>query len=152
MNEPLPELNATVETPEERALREWFAEQRIKSMENVEAGATHLITLILALLTVLIGIMGLSDGSIPSYMNDWEGLQWLSGIGVVALLVALVCALCVVWPFAYAARPNAPEEIKAAFEAVLARKVWFGQRAMVCFGVGVVCLGAAVVIALLVAI
>ncbi|MGB1253633.1 MAG: hypothetical protein ACPG8W_23685 [Candidatus Promineifilaceae bacterium] len=149
MSEQIPEFPAQAETSGNAVLHQWFMEQRIKSVDNLEAGATHLITLTLALLTVLIGIMGLSDGNIPLYMKKWAGLQWLSGIGIVALLISLLCALGVVWPLPYEASIGKPNEIEAAFETLLERKATLGRAAMGWFGAGVVCLGLTVVVALL---
>jgi hypothetical protein len=157
MNEPEPAPTLSVEpetvsvepeTGEEAALYAWFAEQRLKSPDNLEAAARQIITLCSTLLGLLLGLLALTDSPLPAHIR-WSGVQWLGGLGAAALALALAAALTVILPRPLTAAHNDPDELQAAFASLLARKsrgVWW---AALFFGVGMVCLTAVTIIALI---
>jgi uncharacterized membrane protein YcjF (UPF0283 family) len=142
-----PTLPSRPERPDEAALHGWFAEQRLKSIDNLETAARQIITLCTTLLGLLLGLMALAAPNLPAHMG-WSGVQWLSGLGVVALLVALLCGLSVVVPWRTAVNLQAPGELQATWEQLLARKSQGLRLAILFFAGAVVCLTAVILIAL----
>jgi hypothetical protein len=137
-----------VETPEEKALGEWFAKQALASPDTIEAAARAIIGLVTALLGVLFGVLTVAGKELPDYM--W--LPWVRPLGVIVvlgLLAALVCALVVVLPRRVVVSPHRPGEQAKAFQEILARKSKWLTATVVAFGVGLVALGAVLIVALL---
>jgi len=149
MSEPdvYPSFPTEPETAEEAALYAWFTEQRIKSVDNLEGAARQIITLCTTLLGLLLGLLALTEDPLPAHLN-WSGVQWLGGLGVAALLLALGGALWAVMPWRIEANLIDPEDLQAKFETLLARKRLGLQVAVVCFGAGMLFLGAIVVVTL----
>ncbi len=83
----------------------------------------------------------------PTGLRYWEP-RILGCLAVVAWLVALVSALGVVLPRAYTARSNVPATQAAAFAKLLSYKARALRVAVIAFGMGLLCLGIVLVIAL----
>jgi hypothetical protein len=135
------------ETDAEAALHAWWTDQRTKSVDNLEAAARQMITLGSALLTALLGLMALSNATLPAHMT-WSGIQWLSGLGIVGLFAALAFALVVVYPRPNPVTRNDPAAEKQAFEGLLQRKSRWLSAALWAFGVGMACIVVIVLISL----
>ena len=136
------------ETPEERALRKWFAQQALASPDALEAAARTILSLVTALLGVLYGVLAVAEDPLPAYFR-LPAVRWL-GVGTVgALLVALVGTLGVVLPQRIQVSSARPDQQASAFAALLARKSRWLTVAVIAFGLGLVALGAVLVIALL---
>lgn len=136
-----------VESPEEEAVRKWLAEQRLKSVDNLEAAARQIITLVTALLGILFGILAIAKEPLPVYLQ-WPLLRYLGIVSVVGLCLALACALLVVLPFAYRHYPHRPDKQRAAFTDLLNRKGFWLTGAGALFFVGLLALGVVLVLAL----
>lgn len=135
------------ETEAESALHGWWAEQRTKSVDNLEAAARQIITLCSALLTVLLGLMALSEATLPKHMT-WSGIQWLSAIGIIGLFAALAFALFVIYPRSNLVTHNDPSAEKQAFNDLLLHKNRWLSRSLWAFGIGMACIVLIVVISL----
>ena len=96
------------ETPAEAARREWFEKQALAAPDNLEAAARQIIGLVTALLGVLFGVLALSSGNLPAYMDFLPARILAVGV-VVLLLAALGSALFVVLPFKREAASGKPE-------------------------------------------
>ena len=128
------------ESAEETALRTWLAEQELKSVDNVEAGARQLVTLVTALLAVLFSVMAVTGDPLPAYFA-YPALRLL-GVGVVGLLlVTLAAALVAILPFPLKNYPNRPDKQREEFDGMLRRKSTGLYVAAVCFALGLILLG-----------
>lgn len=142
-----PTLTTTKEPAAQTALAKWFAEQRIKSVDNLEAAARQIITLSTALLGTLLGLMAITEETLPKHMQ-WSGIQWLSALGVVGLFIALTFALYVVLPRPHAVALNDPESLQATFSVLLTRKQLGLRLALIIFAGAVFCLMLVILISL----
>lgn len=139
--------NVEVATPEDEALRKWLAEQRLKSVDNLEAAARQIITLVTALLGVLFTVLAVTNDPLPSYMR----LPLMRGLGigcVVGLCLALIFALLVVLPFAYGHFPYRTDIQQSVYAQMLGRKATFLTWAGAFFFLGLLALGLVLVGAL----
>jgi hypothetical protein len=137
------------ETPEEAALRDWFDEQALAAPDNLEAAARLIITLVTTLIGLLLGVLAVAGEPLPGYFN-YPSVRWLGVAAVGLLLIALAAALVVVFPFRQAVDRNRPSEQRDAFQRILERKSAALRIAAFCFGLGLLALGAVLVIALLI--
>lgn len=136
------------ETPRESRIREWFDQQETKAVDNLDAAATHLITLITGQLTVLLGVLALADDPLPAYLTS----SFVKGVGfvtIMVLLAALWLALWVVLPLRRQINRHKPADQIKVLEQILSRKEQFLQGAIVAFGMGLAGLGAVLIYALL---
>ena len=125
------------ETDREAALRQFFAEQEVKSVDNLEAGARQIIGLVTALLGLLFGVLALGDKEVAAGLQS--PLVMVAGLlAVLLLLAAVLAALGVVLPARYSPRANVPADEEAAFASMLARKRARLDWAVVAFGGGLV--------------
>jgi len=125
------------ETDREAALRKFFAEQEIKSIDNLEAAARQIIQLVTALLGVLFGVLALSNGDAAASLQ--RPLVFLSGlVAVILLLAAIPAALAVVLPGRSSPRDNVPADEARAFKTLMTRKRHGLNGAVVLFGGGLV--------------
>ena len=136
------------ETEEEKALAAWFAEQALASPGNLEAAARTVVGLVTGLLGLLLGVLAVSEDPLPSYLWD-AGVRPLGVAAIVCLLIALLCALAVLLPRRIAVSSRRPDQQKAAFERMLARKARWLTVTVIAFGVGLLLLGAILIVALL---
>ena len=142
------EVHMREETPEEKQMRKWFAKQALASPDTLEAAARTILQLVTGLLGVLFAVLAVASDPLPAYLE----LCLVRGLGiatVVALLAALVGALGVVLPRRIQVASARPDQQAAAFQALLARKARWLTGTVVAFGLGVLTLGAALIIALL---
>lgn len=138
------------ETPEEKALDEWFEKQALASPDTLEAGARTVLGLVAGLLGVLFGVLAVASDPLPAYLR-LPAVRWL-GVGtVVALLVALVGALGVMLPRRIRVSSARPDRQAAAFQKMLARKSRWLTLTVIAFGLGLVALGTTLIVALLTA-
>lgn len=133
------------ESDREAALRKFFAEQEVKSIDNLEAAARQIIQLVTALLGLLFGVLALSDGDAVAALKTplvfWPGLLALG-----LTLIGLVCALAVIWPGLSTPRAHVPADEERAFAALLARKRDWLYRAVVAFGGGMLAFAVTVMV------
>ncbi|MCI0581119.1 MAG: hypothetical protein L0332_32825 [Chloroflexi bacterium] len=142
-----PSLPTEKESASQTALARWFAEQHIKSVDNLEKAARQIITLCTALLGTLLGLMALTEETLPRHMQ-WSGIQWISGVGVVGLFAALACALYVVMPRPNPVSLNDPGSLQTAFAMLLARKQLGLRLAIIIFAIALLCFMLVVVVSL----
>ena len=145
------EFTSRAETPEEKALRKWFAKQALASPDALEAAARTILGLITGLLGMLFGVLAVASDPLPAYL----GLPLARGLGVVtvgALLVALVGTLAVVLPREIKVASARPDQQASAFEVLLARTSRWLTLAVIAFGLGLATLGAVLVVTLLTAV
>jgi len=138
------------ETAEEKKLRRWFDEQAMASPDTLDAAAKLLIGLVTGLLTVLFGVIAVAEDPLPAYLGSWV-IRLLAVWCVLALLAALLCALAALWPQRMAVDAARPDEQAKAFAGLLDRKAGWLKAAEIAFGLGVVLLGLALIVVLLVA-
>lgn len=137
------------ESEKEKRLREWLAEQELKSVDNLEAAARQLISLVTALFGILFGVLTVSSDPLPAYFA-YPVLRILGVSSIVLLLLTLVGALVVVIPIPqrnYAQKPDKQAEL---VENLLLRKMWGLYSAAILFGLALVLLGIILVSALLI--
>jgi hypothetical protein len=149
----MPEVKIVEDRPEsaeEKAMREWFAEQALASPDTLDAAARLLIGLITGLVGVLFGVLTVTAeaGKMPAYMA-LPSVRWLGVISVAALLAALLSALNVVLPRKKSYAPARLDQQEDAFTELLKIKSRWLRAATVAFGVGVFALGIVLVVALL---
>ena len=135
------------ETPEERALREWWANQWLKSVDNIEAAARHILTLCTTLIGVLLAILALAENDLPAYM-DIVQVRVLGGGAVIALLASLIATLVVLMPRQYAASPDFPDKQATEFKRLRTFKSDALIISQVLFGLGLFLLTLVILVAL----
>jgi len=139
------------ETPRERALHEWFEKQALASPDTLEAAARTILGLVTGLLGVLFGVLAVKEDPLPSYFR-LPVVRWL-GVGTVAaLLVALVGTLGVVLPRRIQIASARLDQQAEAFQKLMSRKSRWLSVAVIAFGLGLLALGAVLIIALLTAV
>ncbi|MGC9396835.1 MAG: hypothetical protein ACP5J4_18475 [Anaerolineae bacterium] len=143
----IPRIKGRPESPALKARREWFEAQVLAAPDTLESGARVIVELVTALLGVLFGILALAGNPLPDYL--WLPLTRPLGIAcVVALLVALACALVVVLPRRIAFSPHRLDEEARAFEDLLNRKSRWLTAGVIAFGVGLLALGIVIIAAI----
>lgn len=151
MSEERPKIYpGTPETPRELALRQWWAEQELKSPANLEAAARQIITLVTSLLGLLLAILAVAEDPLPAYLAS-GGLRLAGGLAILALLGGLWAALIAVWPRRYAAAPDLPQQQAAAFQTIVRFKSRCLAAALTLFGLGLLLLAVVLLLALLLA-
>ena len=143
----IPKVKGRPESSALKARREWFEEQVLAAPDTLESGARVIVELVTALLGVLFGILALAGDPLPDYL--WLPLSRPFGIAcVVALLVALACALVVILPRRIAFSPHRLDEEARAFESLLNRKSRWLTASVIAFGVGLLALGIVLIAAI----
>jgi len=143
-------LSVREETAEEKALRKWFDEQALASPEALDAAARLLVSLVTGLLTVLFGVLAVAEDPLPAYLSS-SAIRLLGMGCVLALLVALLCALAALWPRRMAVDAARPADQAKAFAGLVDRKAGWLKAAEIAFGMGVGLLGLALSVVLLIA-
>jgi hypothetical protein len=136
------------ETPEEKALREWYAQQALASPGNLEAAARTIVGLVTGLLGLLLGVLAVDEDPLPSYLWD-AGMRPLGVTAIVCLLVALTCALLVLLPRRIEVSSHRPDRQETSFKRMRAWKAWWLRGTVLAFGLGLGLLGAVLIAALL---
>ena len=143
-------LSIREETPEEAALRKWWAAQALDSPKNLEEAARLLVGLVTGLLGALFTVLTVSAETLPAYMS--LPLVKASGVAAVVLwLASLLAGLVVVLPRRWSAAPGKPDTQSQMFKKILGYKSAWLTACVIAFGLAVVALGIALVTALLVA-
>lgn len=137
------------ESEKEKRLREWLAEQELKSVDNLEAAARQLISLVTALFGILFGVLTVSSDPLPAYFA-YPVLRILGVSSIVLLLLTLVGALVVVIPIPQRNYAQQPDKQAELVENLLLRKMWGLYSAAILFGLALVLLGIILVSALLI--
>jgi len=133
---------------EESDLLAWFEDQERKSVDNVEAGARQLISLISAFYGLVFGVVSLGKDKMEASLSQ-PGTLVLGGAAILLLFLALIAALAVVWPRRYRYRDASLSDMRAVFEAMLARKSnWLGW-ALLAFGSALAAFGGMIFLLLL---
>jgi hypothetical protein len=146
MNE-IPTLKGRPEPPALKARREWFERQALAAPDTLEAVARTLTGLVTALLSVLFGVLTVAEDPLPAYL--WIPLTRPLGItAVVALLIALACALAVLLPHRLVVSPHRLDEQARAFQALLTRKSRWLTAGVIAFGLALLALGAILIVAI----
>lgn len=133
------------EIPEDRRLREWFAEQEQRNFERLEEGAKVIVQLVTGLYGLLFAILALSGQ--PAYLRT-RVVQWLGTLGMIAFFVALLSALMTLFPWRCSFQEDNLSEMKRVNQRVLNRKFWSLAVSLGAFLAGV-CLLALMIIAVL---
>jgi len=133
------ELGTAALTPAEEQLNQWFAEQRLASVTNLEQAACQLITLCTTLISLLLGVLALSKETLPSYL-DWMGARLFGIVGIILFFIALMVALDVIRPRDWSVDRKSPDEQRERFDELLNAKSFRLQVAMVLFGGAMSCL------------
>ncbi len=141
-------VNVRAETEEEKKLRDWLEQQRLGSVDNLEAGARQIIGLVTGLIGVLFAVLTIASDKPPAYLQRGD-IRLLGTASIGLLLVALLAALVVVLPRPWRFMPSKPASESQAFEAILDRKKQWLQTGVITFCLGVVALGLILVLALL---
>jgi hypothetical protein len=140
-------VSVAEETPDEKALREWFAAQALGSLDTLEAAARTILQLVTGLLGVLFAVLSLAADPPPAYL-DLSAVRWLGSVSIAGLLVAQAAALAVVLPSPVNVSTHRLDEQEAAFRALAERKSLRLRVAVAGFGLGLVALGIVLIIAL----
>lgn len=133
------------ETEEEKALREHMAKLALQSPDHLDASARQIISLVTALYAVLFGVLAVASDPLPTYLS-WPVVRFL-GAGATAVLgAALLAALVAANSRRYQYSPHSLTQQREAFEAMLRHKSGWLTVAVICFGLGLLALGALLVI------
>jgi hypothetical protein len=142
-------LSVREETTEEKQMRRWFAKQTLGSLDTLDAAAKLVISLVTGLLTILFGVLAVTEDPLPAYLHGWA-IRLLGVWCVLALLGALLFALVTVWPRRLKTDASRPRTQAEAFDELLDRKAGWLKAAEIAFGLGVFLLGLALIVVLLV--
>ena len=140
-------VNTRPETAAEAAQREWFEKQVLASPDRLEEAARLIIGLVTGLVGLLYGVLAIESEKLPAYLQ----LPLVRGLGVVTvvlLVLALLEALIVVLPLRLVAASARPKTQAAAFADMLRRKSAALTLSVASFAIGLVTLGAVLIIAL----
>ncbi|MDA0242075.1 MAG: hypothetical protein OT477_01540 [Chloroflexi bacterium] len=149
-NTPSPIQTGRPESHEEEVLRQWWNQQRLEGVDNLEKMAREIIGLVTGLLGLLLGVLAVAEDPLPTYLQQWS-VRGLGIAAIVAFLVALGTALVVIYPRPWSDLYNQPEAQKAQFDQLLNGKSYWLKWSMRFFGAGVACLGVGLVLVLFIA-
>jgi hypothetical protein len=135
-------------SPEEERLADWFAEQRLRSPDHLEAAARQMIGLVTGLLGLLLGVVAVAEKPLPSYVT-WPLVRWLTVAGIALLLLALIAGLVVLWPRRMAVSSHSIADQRQAFQAILRHKALALSASLILFCLGLSALVAVLVLAVL---
>jgi hypothetical protein len=122
-------------TDEEQDVVTKFEELETETLDNLEAGARQIISLVTAFYGLIFGAIALGQDKFEATLR----LPWIVGFGstaIVLLLLALGTALVVVIPQRYDYRESRLDDIKAAYRKMLARKSAWLRSSTILFGLG----------------
>ena len=122
-------------TDEEKDLVTWFETQEAESINNLEAGARQIVSLITAFYGLIFGVIALGSDKFEASLR----LPWvisLGGVTIGLLLLALGAALVVVAPKRYAYREASLDDRRATYHKILAYKSNWLLAATILFGLG----------------
>jgi hypothetical protein len=139
------------ETEAEKALAEYFEKLALASPDTLEAAARTVLGLVTGLLGVLFGVLAVASDPLPGYLRS-PLMRGLGAVTVAALLVSLVGALGVVLPRRIRVSSARPDQQARAFRRMLGRKSRWLTVTVFAFGLGLVTLGASLIVALLTAV
>ncbi len=143
---PLPPMKPKgSETPQQRALREWFEQQVDNNMAQIEEGARQINQLVTAMFGVMFAVLAFGDS--PDILQLLS-VKVLGSLAVFAYFVALLASLDVLYPWASSFRKGNLKDMRETYDSILARKVRSLGIAMGGFGAGTVCVGVLVLAAL----
>ncbi len=143
----IPTVAGRPETEWEKDLGDWFKKQSLLSLDTLEAAARTILSLVTALLGLLLGVLAVTEDPLPAYF-ELPVVRWLGVGAVAALLAALVGTLGVLLPQQVQVAGARPDEQVQAFAGMLAHKSRWLTAAVIGFGLGLVALGAVLIIAL----
>ena len=129
------------ESDEDRALREWFNEQRTKNLDRLEEGAKALAQLVTGLYSVLFAILAFSSDPVPAYLRD-PLVRWLGSIAVGAFFVALCATLVVIFPWPHRYQEDELTSMRRARKRMEQIKRWGLSLGMATFLIGMAYVGA----------
>jgi hypothetical protein len=122
-------------TDEEKDTVAWFETQEVESINNLEAGARQIISLVTAFYGVIFGVIALGSEKFEASLRA----PWVIGLGgtsVGLLLLALGAALMVVAPRRYAYREASLDDMRATYSNLVAFKSGWLAAATLLFGLG----------------
>ena len=128
-------LGIRTETKEEQALREWFAEQEKKRMDNLEATARQIIQLVTAFYGLIFGVVSLGSASLEASLQTLPAIV-LSIVSLLSLFAALAAALAVVYPSERRYRPTSLSDQIKVYQTLLRTKSSNLALATLAFGLG----------------
>lgn len=141
---------AIPETAEQKAIRDWWIEQEVKSADLTDSVAKQIITLCTTLLGALTAILALTESTLPSYLSFFP-IRLISAMSVFCLIVSLGIAVLVLTPKEYSARSAYPDEMRQSFQKIVqnkSRKLTWSLRL---FGLGLFLLGLILIVAIFLA-
>lgn len=142
-------ISTQPESEKEKRQREWLADQELKSVDNLEAAARQLISLVTALFGILFGVLTVSSNPLPVYFT-YPTLRVLGVVSIILLLLTLVGALVVILPIPQRSYAQQPDRQAQLVKNLLLRKMWGLYSAVILFGVALVVLGIILISALLI--
>jgi hypothetical protein len=131
-------------------MSKWFSQQKLTSLDTLEAGARTILGLITGLVGILFGALTVAAENLPSYMQ-FPAVRALGAMSVAALLVALMGALLVLLPAETRVSSHRLDRQAQAFERLLKRKSRWLAVTVIAFVAGVDALGIVLIVALLTA-
>jgi len=143
----IPTVTGRPETEWEKGLGDWFKKQSLLSLDALEAAARTILSLVTALLGLLLGVLAVTEDPLPAYF-ELPVVRWLGVGAVAALLAALAGTLGVLLPQQVQVAGARPDKQAQAFARLLAQKSRWLTAAVIGFGLGLVALGAVLIIAL----
>ncbi len=135
------------ETVRERKLDQWYAEQVLKSPDNLDSAARQIITLVTTLIAVLFTVLAVAKDPLPNYFIH-PIVHWLGAATVISLLLAVLAALLALKPRHIAVASAKPDDQEEKFKDLVRSKSRALRVAGLLFFVGLVSLGTVLVIAI----
>ena len=136
------------ETPAEKALNDWFAAQVTESPRNLEEAARLIIGLVTGLIGLLLGVLSLTSDPPPAYLSD-PLIRTLVIAAIGLIILAALAALDVILPRRWSVNAAQPETQAQVFRKLLADKSRSLFWATILFALGLLALGAVLIVALI---
>lgn len=120
-------------TEEELFFEAWFAEQEKTRIGRLEEGARQVVQLVTAFYGIIFGIFSVNPDSFLALFAAFH-VQAVGIVTVVALLIALICALIVLAPLSYHYQRHNISSEADTYYLMLDRKLNFLYYAIWAFG------------------
>ncbi|MDX9993589.1 MAG: hypothetical protein RBS68_16240 [Anaerolineales bacterium] len=140
-------LGIREENKEEKTLREWFEAQKLEAPKALEDAARLLVGLLTGLLGALFGVLTVASAPLPVYLS-LPVVRWAGALAVVLWLLSLLAGLVVLVPQRWVFIPGKPASLQATFQQIRAHKAWWLTACVLAFGLGVLSLGAVLIVAI----
>ena len=128
------------ERADERELREWAAALEKGNLERLEEAAKTIAQIVSGLYGVLLALLAFASDPLPAYLRD-PAVRWLSSVSLAALFLALLATIAVGYPRRSSYTEDNLTSLRRLRSGLQRFKAWSLRLAMLCFVIGMACLG-----------